>query len=125
MRSTASPFHITLEEAMARLPHQDESPLRFATALEHGSLLVELYAPRDQDPQSPHAQDEVYVVVSGNGDFVNGEDRHPFGPGGVLFVPAGQTHRFENFTDDFQTWVIFYGPQGGEQVGNLSEEPGT
>jgi hypothetical protein len=24
-------------------------------------------------------------------------------------------HRFENFTDDFGTWVIFYGPEGGER----------
>lgn len=102
----------------ARLPDQDESPLRFATALERGSLLVELYGPRGHDPQSPHDQDEVYVVVSGSGEFVNGEDRHQFGPGDVLFVPAKQEHRFENFTDDFQTWVIFYGPKGGEQAGD-------
>jgi hypothetical protein len=24
-------------------------------------------------------------------------------------------HRFEEFTDDFYTWVIFYGPDGGEK----------
>lgn len=82
---------------------------------------MELYAPRDHDPQTPHAQDEVYVVVSGSGEFVNGEERHPFGPGDVLFVPAGRTHRFENFTGDFQTWVIFHGPQGGEQTDSSSE----
>jgi len=32
----------------------------------------------------------------------------------MLFVPAGVEHRFENFSDDFATWVIFYGPEGGE-----------
>jgi uncharacterized RmlC-like cupin family protein len=37
-----------------------------------------------------------------------------FGPGDFLFVPAGIEHRFVNFTDDFSTWVIFYGPKGGE-----------
>jgi mannose-6-phosphate isomerase-like protein (cupin superfamily) len=40
--------------------------------------------------------------------------RHAFGPGDVLFVPAGVEHHFENFTDDLATWVIFYGPEGGE-----------
>lgn len=35
--------------------------------------------------------------------------------GDVLFAPAGIEHRFENFSDDFVTWVIFYGPVGGEK----------
>jgi mannose-6-phosphate isomerase-like protein (cupin superfamily) len=37
-----------------------------------------------------------------------------FGPGDALFVPAGMKHRFENFSDDFATWIMFYGPEGGE-----------
>jgi len=32
----------------------------------------------------------------------------------VIFVEAGVEHRFEDFTDDFETWVVFWGPQGGE-----------
>jgi hypothetical protein len=32
-------------------------------------------------------------------------------------VAAGVQHRFEEFSDDFATWVIFYGPEGGEQGG--------
>ena len=58
--------------------------------------------------------DEVYVVVEGRGQFRNGDTRHPFGPGDLLFVPAGVVHRFEDFTDDLAVWVIFYGPEGGE-----------
>lgn len=110
---TDSRRRITLESAAAQLP---DSPLRFVTLLRRGSLSVELYAPRGHDPQQPHKQDELYVVMSGSGEFVNGDERHPFGPGDVLFVPAGVEHRFENFSADFQTWVIFYGPEGGEQV---------
>jgi hypothetical protein len=30
-------------------------------------------------------------------------------------VPAGVEHRFEEFSGDFGTWVIFYGPEGGEK----------
>jgi mannose-6-phosphate isomerase-like protein (cupin superfamily) len=74
---------------------------------------VEIYAPCGTDPQTRHTRDEVYVVVSGNGTFVNGQDRHPFGPGDILFVPAGVEHRFEDFTDDLVVWVVFYGPEGG------------
>ena len=85
-----------------------------APVLLHGSLLVEYYAPRGRDVQTPHTRDEVYVVIQGSGSFVNGGVRHPFGTGDVLFVPAGVVHRFEEFTDDFAVWVMFYGPEGGE-----------
>jgi mannose-6-phosphate isomerase-like protein (cupin superfamily) len=38
-----------------------------------------------------------------------------FRAGDLLFVPAGETHRFETFSGDFTAWVIFYGPEGGER----------
>ena len=105
-------FHVTVDQGMARLPGPASE--RFTALLHHGSLEVELYAPRGHDPQAPHRRDEVYVVVAGSGTFLNGASRHPFGSGDLLFVPAGVTHRFEAFTDDLVVWVIFYGPDGGE-----------
>ncbi|MCI0700095.1 MAG: cupin domain-containing protein [Planctomycetia bacterium] len=87
---------------------------RFVTLFRYGTLEVEIYKPVDEDPQKPHSRDEVYVVISGTGVFLNGEIRRPFEPGEVLFVPAGVEHRFEEFSPDFATWVFFYGPEGGE-----------
>ena len=89
----------------------------FVTLFRHGTLEVELYRPRGVDRQQPHKRDEVYVVVSGSGFFLNGGRRQPFGPGEALFAPAGVEHRFEDFSDDFVTWVFFYGPEGGEARG--------
>ncbi len=103
---------VTVAEALARLPGPQGE--RFASVLKHGSLLVEIYAPRGLDEQKPHTRDELYVVVQGSGEFINGEGRRPFGPHDVLFVPAGVEHRFVNFTDDLVVWVMFYGPEGGE-----------
>ena len=87
----------------------------FAKVMEHGTMSVEVYRPIKNDPQTPHKQDELYVVISGNGVFLNGDQRTTFKQGDVLFVRAGVKHRFENFTDDFMTWVIFYGEEGGEK----------
>ena len=103
---------LTVTHGLSRLP--GPSGERFVELFGHGTLSVELYAPRGKDPQTPHTRDEVYVVVSGQGQFRNGTERHPFGQGDVLFVPAGVEHRFEEFTDDFTAWVFFYGPEGGE-----------
>jgi mannose-6-phosphate isomerase-like protein (cupin superfamily) len=103
---------VTIEEAIALVPTPDGK--RFATVLEHGSLVVEIYAPRGTDPQQPHTRDEAYIIVQGSGEFINGESRERFGAGDFLFVPAGVEHRFVDFTDDLLVWVIFYGPEGGE-----------
>lgn len=82
--------------------------------LRHGTLELRWYAPKGTDPQTPHDRDEVYVVVAGSGTFVRGDERVGFGPGDALFVAAQESHRFESFTSDFATWVMFYGPVGGE-----------
>jgi mannose-6-phosphate isomerase-like protein (cupin superfamily) len=103
---------LTVAEALARLP--GPAGERYVELFTHGTLSVELYAPRGNDPQEPHTRDEVYVVVQGSGYFRNGESRHRFGPGDLLFVPAGVVHRFEDFSDDLAVWVVFYGPEGGE-----------
>lgn len=89
---------------------------RFIEAFRHGSLVVEIYAPRGNDTQTPHTRDEVYFVLSGSGEFVHGGERHRFTIGDTLFVPAGVEHRFENFSDDLAAWVVFYGPEGGEHA---------
>ena len=86
----------------------------YGILLQHGTLELGFYKPEGPDPQEPHDQDEIYVIQSGTGFFVHGEKREPFEPGEALFVPAGDVHRFEEFSDDFAAWVIFYGPTGGE-----------
>lgn len=104
---------ISASEALARLSGEEGE--RFAKVFQHGTLEVEIYAPRGVDPQTPHAQDEVYVVISGTGTFLRAGERVPVGPGDFLFAPAGVEHRFEDFSDDFAVWVLFYGPDGGER----------
>jgi len=100
-------------EALAALAAQPgAAPFRELFA--HGTLSVEIYKPVCEDRQQAHARDEVYVVIAGSGDFICGGERRAFVAGELLFVPAGVAHRFEHFSDDFSTWVVFYGPQGGE-----------
>ncbi len=88
----------------------------FINLFSHGSLLVEYYKPDRIDRQQPHARDEVYVITSGTGTFELAGLQMAVKPGDLLFVPAGVAHRFGPFTDDFATWVLFYGPEGGEKA---------
>src|SRR2546422_1458630 len=104
--------HLTIADAISRVPTPDEK--QFATIFKHGTLLVEIYAPRNIDQQQPHTRDEVYFVAAGSGEYVCGGTRQSFGPTDLLFAAAGVAHRFENFTNDLVVWVLFYCPEGGE-----------
>jgi mannose-6-phosphate isomerase-like protein (cupin superfamily) len=113
------PMHASASELIQRLPgkvsEQCPSGERFVTAFTHGTMLVEFYAPLDRDPQTPHAQDELYFIHSGYGELTIDAERYRCEAGMVFFVPAGVEHRFEHFSSDFSTWVVFWGAQGGEK----------
>jgi quercetin dioxygenase-like cupin family protein len=102
---------MTLQMGMQQL---SKSGKDHTLVFNHGSLDVEYYKPEKIDHQTPHIRDEVYVIASGSGFFVKGGDRQPFEAGEVIFVPAYVEHVFEDFTEDFATWVFFFGPEGGE-----------
>lgn len=106
------PERHTVERARQLAAASDDGA--YGVLLEHGSMELGYYQPDGVDPQQPHARDEIYIVQSGSGFFVCGDERKPFEPGEALFVPAGMVHRFEDFSVDFAAWVIFYGPDGGE-----------
>lgn len=113
MNSIPPTVHVSLADALRRGP---PPPGNLAIPVfARGSLVVELYTPVGHDPQKPHTRDEVYFVTRGKGLFSDGGRQIPVEAGSFLFVAAGQVHRFEDFTSDFTVWVVFYGPEGGEQ----------
>jgi mannose-6-phosphate isomerase-like protein (cupin superfamily) len=106
-------FKVSIDEAIRQLATEEEA--RFTEVMKHGTLSVEYYKPDKVDLQSPHKQDELYIIASGSGTFFRNGERVSCKTNDVLFVPAGMEHWFENFTDHFATWVIFYGACGGKQ----------
>lgn len=106
-------FHYTAAEYADRARRSPDDP--YSVALARGTLELGFYSPIKEDQQQPHDQDEVYVVLAGSGRFLNGETVTEFGPGDALFVPAGVEHRFLDFTEGTEMWVIFYGTRGGEE----------
>jgi mannose-6-phosphate isomerase-like protein (cupin superfamily) len=121
MKTVRGVVHIGLADALSKGP---PPPGNLAIPIfSDGSLVIELYTPIRHDPQKPHTRDEIYFVTRGKGFFFDGAERIPVEAGSFLFVPAGQVHRFEDFSSDLVVWVVFYGPQRGEaaEAGNLGE----
>lgn len=109
------PVIFRLSEARSALEAvRAEGKRPFTIRHTRGTMVLELYGPSGVDDQQPHSQDELYFVTSGTGIFVCGDDRVAFSAGDALFAAAGVPHRFEDFSDDFDTWVVFYGADGGE-----------
>ena len=104
---------VSLLEAIDQLKHQPDQP--FTVMMKHGTMSVEYFAPLKIDTQNPHQQDELYIIARGHGQLNRNGESIECKAGDILFVPAKMDHRFENFSDDFATWVIFYGPNGGER----------
>jgi hypothetical protein len=112
MSTSIRAAHVSLMDALAKGP--PPSGNLAVPVFAHGSLVAEIYTPHGADPQKPHDRDEVYIIANGDGLFFDGSERHRVSAGSFLFVAAGQLHRFEDFSDDFTVWVLFYGPEGGE-----------
>lgn len=106
---------IPLAEAQKLIPGPPGA--HFVSVMQRGTVRALLSLPVSPNRQTPHAQDEVYVIVRGRGVLSHDGRRDKFKAGDFIFVAAGVEHSFEDFTDDLAVWVIFYGPPGGEVPG--------
>ena len=109
---------VSISQALARLPTEPTitypNGAPFVRMMAGGSMSVEVFTPKNTDLQKPHSQDELYFIHSGTGQLVINGQPFAAAAGDAFFVAAGVEHHFENFSHDFVTWVVFYGPQGGE-----------
>lgn len=103
-----SNYHVSIDEAIELLKKEDN---KFVEVITDGKMTVEYYAPKMIDEQTPHKKDELYIIASGSSDFIRNEEAINCKKGDVIFVPAKMNHRFINFSEDFATWVIFYGDE--------------
>jgi mannose-6-phosphate isomerase-like protein (cupin superfamily) len=87
---------------------------RSVLVLQRGTIDIKLSLPVSPNEQTPHAQDEIYVIIRGHGVLIHDGKRDPFAPGDILFVAAGTEHHCEHATQDLALWRVFYGPPGGE-----------
>jgi mannose-6-phosphate isomerase-like protein (cupin superfamily) len=100
--------------ADARLAIPGPAGEHSVSLLQRGTLNIKLSLPVPPNQQTPHEQDEVYIVISGRGVLVHDGKRERFEAGDLMFVAAGTEHHFEEFDKDIAVWVVFYGPAGGE-----------
>jgi mannose-6-phosphate isomerase-like protein (cupin superfamily) len=100
-----------LDDLDAERAANDGAYLRF---LRERNMSAGLYAlpAGGTDTQSPHPQDEIYLVVSGRASITVGEETTHVARGSVVYVPARTPHRFHHITEDLRVLVVFSPPEG-------------
>jgi mannose-6-phosphate isomerase-like protein (cupin superfamily) len=110
-----------IERAGAYTRPEGDAPNHFVEQLRVPDLSVGTYSipAGGLDDQTPHTEDEIYVVTRGRARLVTGEgdgEAH-VGPGDVVFVAAGEEHRFVDVSEDLALLVVF-GPAYRSRAGS-------
>jgi mannose-6-phosphate isomerase-like protein (cupin superfamily) len=102
----------TIDEFLSKLPLPADEKWKEGVfdvePFKKGNVSLVFFAPRGTDYQTFHDEDEFYFIARGLGELVIENTRFDCETGDAFFVPAKATHHFENFTEDFVTWAIFF-----------------
>lgn len=102
----------TIEEHLAKLPLPPTEKWKEGVwdlePFEKDGVRLVFFAPRGTDYQTAHDEDEFYFIARGTGEIVIGGERFDCTAGDAFFVPRKVEHRFENFSEHFATWAVFF-----------------
>jgi mannose-6-phosphate isomerase-like protein (cupin superfamily) len=108
-----------IAQAGIYMPPDGGEPNHWMVHLDSDDLSVGTYSipAGGLDDQTPHTEDEIYVVRAGRATLVTSSGRAEVGPGSVVFVPAMEAHQFTEITGDLALLVIFAPPYGSRAAG--------
>lgn len=102
----------TIGEMLAKLPLPANEKWKNGVfdiePFKKGKVSLVFFAPRGTDFQTFHEEDEFYFIVKGEGELIIENERFSCTAGDAFFVAAKMPHRFENFTEDFAAWAVFF-----------------
>ena len=102
----------TIEEFLSKLPRPANEKWKDGIwdiePFEKSGVKLVFFAPRGTDYQTFHDDDELYFIVRGSGQLVIDGETFDCATGDAFFVEAKVAHHFENFSDDFATWAVFF-----------------
>ena len=74
---------------------------------------IYVLSPGQTDPQSPHAEDELYYVLRGRARMKVGSEDRAVSSGALVFVEAGVEHRFHEISEELLVLVFFAPAESG------------
>jgi len=109
----SEPWVRKLNEALAPLPLPATSKWPegepYQCILNQPGAQILIFAPRGTDHQTPHNRDEAYFIMTGSATLEIKGEPYAVSAGDVAWVPKNVEHRFIDISDDFVSWVAFFG----------------
>lgn len=101
-----------IEGAGVYSPAKDGEPNHWIEHLVSNDLSMGTYSipAGGVDDQRPHYEDEIYVVQTGRAILVTDSGSAHVQPGTVAFIPARESHRFTDISEDLTLIVIVAPP---------------
>ena len=106
MKTTPAPLSLAAARAL-----QPPEGSRAAEVFRDGDIEIKFAARPTSGPQVPHTRDEFYIVASGTARYRWDGGETMIGPGDLMFAAAHTAHGYDQFSDDFSVWVVFYGAE--------------
>ncbi len=94
-------------EELLKLVHANNLRLHELISRPTMSLVVFHFPIGSKDMQSPHEEDEAYVVLEGKGRLKIESDEYEVKPGKILFVKRGTRHSFFDIEEDLTVLALF------------------
>ena len=102
----------TIEEFLAKLPLPPNEKWKEGVwdlePFEKNGVRLVFFAPHGTDYQTSHEEDEFYFIARGSAKLVIESDKFDCTAGDVFFVEQNIEHHFEDISNDFATWAIFF-----------------
>ena len=99
--------HYSLETLQIQQEKAGKSYLEFVRQADLSAGLLYVLPAGATDPQQPHSEDEVYIVLEGLARIRIGDQDYPVKTGDTIFVPAMKEHRFHSILEELRLIVIF------------------
>jgi mannose-6-phosphate isomerase-like protein (cupin superfamily) len=80
------------------------------------SLQVMRFEPGDEDPMHAHAEEEIYVINTGEATLVTEDESVEVAAGDVVHLGSGTDHQFIDFDDEFVVTVMYAPAEGSQAV---------
>jgi len=107
--------HINVADAADQLAEDGEMETELLREVSF-SLQVMRFVPGDEDPMHAHAEEEIYVINTGEATLVTEEESVEVAPGDVIHLGSGTEHQFTDFNDEFAVTVMYAPAEGSQAV---------
>lgn len=101
--NTATKYHVSYDEAMMTIKEEKKT---YASLMDNPSMGVGFFVPKANMSTKKASKDQVFMILTGSGEFILNKVKSKFETGDALSVKEGQMYQFINYSSDLKAWRV-------------------